>query len=602
MSKFSLSSLRSRAILLVLLAILPVLALTLYTYFDRRAEAIREVQRDELVAARNLAILQEVLIQDTRQLLKTLAHLPQVQRRDRDGCDALFNGLLKQNPHYAVIGGADPEGWTFATAPPVPKPVNIADRLWFQKAVQTRDFFAGEPLLGSISGKYSFNMSYPILDDGGRFQGVVTASIDLHWLGSLLAKSDFPPTCALVLSDSTWKVLFRYPEPMKYVGKMLPDFLIKAMTAGDEGVAEGMGLPGDPRLFAFARLSPPWQEMRVFLGLPRDWAVGKVNRDLWRNLFWLGLVAILVLATAWFGAGLVVVRPVRKLCHLTDRLAAGNLTVRAGPAYPGGELGLLAQDFDHMAAALQERDADLLKTAAELRQRAQELTAANQELENFTYSVAHDLRAPLRSMGSFARILSEDYPDKLDADGQRYLNIIQQEARKMGQLIDDLLALARLGRQELGLTCLDMAGLAQTVFDELKAAYPERNLQIEVQPLPAVLGDRVMFRQLLANLLDNAIKFTQDREPALIQVSSWSEGKENVYCIKDNGVGFDMRYVNKLFEVFQRLHPAEEYGGTGVGLAIVKRVIDRHGGRVWAESKLGEGTTICFALPKREEA
>ena len=276
--------------------------------------------------------------------------------------------------------------------------------------------------------------------------------------------------------------------------------------------------------------------------------------------------------------------------------------MRTGPPYPAGELGLLAQDFDHMAAALQERDADLLKTAAELRQRAQELTAANQELENFTYSVAHDLRAPLRSMGGFARILLEDYPDQLDADGQRYLNIIQQEARKMGQLIDDLLALARLGRKELSLARLDMAELAQAVFDELKAAYPERNLQIEVQPLPAVLGDRVMFRQLLVNLLDNAIKFTQDREPALIQVSGWSEGQENIYCIKDNGVGFDMRYVNKLFEVFQRLHPEEEFGGTGVGLAIVKRVIDRHGGRVWAESKLGEGATICFALPKREEA
>ncbi len=602
MPRFPLSSLRSRAILLVSLAILPILALTLYVYFDHRAAAIREVERDELVAARNLATIQEVLIQDTRQLLKTLAQLPQVQRRDRDRCNALFDGLLKQNPHYAAIGGADPEGWTFATAPRVPEPVNIADRLWFRKAAQTRDFFAGEPLLGRISGKYSFNMSYPILDGGGRFQGVLTASIDLHWLGSQLAKSDFPPTCALVLSDSTSKVLFRYPEPLKYIGQMLPDFLIKAAATGDEGVAEGVGLPGDARLFAFARLSPPWQEMRVYLGLPRDWAVGKVNQDLRRNLIWLGLVAILALAAAWFGAGLVIVRPVRKLRHLTDRLAAGNLTVRIGPAYSAGELGLLAQDFDRMAAALQERDADLLKTAAELRQRAQELTAANQELENFTYSVAHDLRAPLRSMGGFARILLEDYPDTLDADGQRYLNIIQQGARKMGQLIDDLLALARLGRKELGLTRLDMAELARAVFDELKAAYPERNLQIEVQPLPAVLGDRVMFRQLLTNLLDNAIKFTQDRESALIRVSGWSEGKENIYCIKDNGVGFDMRYANKLFEVFQRLHPEEEFGGTGVGLAIVKRVIDRHGGRVWAESKVGEGATICFALPKIEEA
>ena len=598
----SFASLRSRAIFLVLLTVLPLLALTLHSYFNQRQQAIREVQRDELVAARNLATLQETLINSTRQLLATVSRLPQVQRLDRNGCNALFDELLKQNPHYAVIGGADPEGWTFASAPPVAAPVNVADRLWFQKAVQTRDFFAGEPLFGRVSGKYSFNMSYPILGDGGRLHGVLTASLDLHWLGSLLARSDFPPATALALIGATGTTLFRYPEPLKYTGRMMPDLLTEAINRQDEGMLEIVGLPGDVRLVGFTRLAPPWQDLRIAVALPKGWAVDKVNRDLWRNLTWLGLVAILALAVAWFGAGLVMVRPVKKLRHLTDRLASGDLSKRAGPAYPVGELGLLAQDFDRMAATLQERDADLLKTAAELRQRAQELTAANQELENFTYSVAHDLRAPLRAMGGFARILLEDYPDQLDAEGQRYLHIIQQEARKMGQLIDDLLALARLGRKELSLARLDLAELAQAVFDELKAAYPARNLQIEVQPLPAVLGDRVMFRQLLANLLDNAIKFTQDRDPALIQVSGWSEGKENIYCVKDNGVGFDMRYVHKLFEVFQRLHPEEEFGGTGVGLAIVKRVIDRHGGRVWAESTLGEGATICFALPRREEA
>lgn len=602
MLRFSFASLRSRAILLVLLAILPLLALTLYSYFDGRARAVREVQRDELVAARNLATLQETLIRSTRQLLMSLARLPQVQRRDRAACESLFAGVLVQCPYYAVLLAVDPQGQVFASAPAEKGPVNYADRLWFQKTVQTPAFVIGEPILGRITNKYLVNLTYPILDEAGRIQGVLTAGLDLTWMGSQLGRSDFPPTGALVLSDSTGKVLFRYPEPLKYLGRVLPDFLIKIMNAGDEGVAEGIGLPGDPRLFAFTRLAPPWQEMRLLIGLPRAWAVDKVNRDLWRNLFWLGLVAIMALAAAWFGADLVIVRPVRNLRHLTERLAAGELAVRSGLDYPVGDLGLLARDFDRMAAALQERDADLLKTAAELRQRAQELTAANQELENFTYSVAHDLRAPLRSMGGFARILLEDYPDKLDAEGQRYLQVIQQEARKMGQLIDDLLALARLGRKELNLVRLDMAELAQAVFGELKAAYPRRNLQIEVQPLPAVLGDRVMLRQLLVNLLENAIKFTRDREPASIQVSGWSEGNEIIYCIKDNGVGFDMRYVNKLFEVFQRLHPEEEFGGTGVGLAIVKRVIDRHGGRVWAESKVGEGATFCFTLPKREEA
>ncbi len=598
----SFASLRSRAIFLVLLTILPLLALTLYSYFDQRDRDIREVQRDELVATRNLATLQETLIGSTRQLLGTLARLPQVQRQDRAACESLFAGVLAQCPYYSILATTDTRGQLFAGAPAASAPVNYADRRWFQKTAQTRAFFISEPILGRVSKKYQINLSYPILDEAGRFQGVLTAGLDLHWLGSLLAKSDFPPGTAIGLTDATGKTLFRYPEPLKYVGKMLPKALIQAMAAGNEGVAAGVGLPGEERLFAFARLSPPWQDLRVAIGLPREWAIDKVNRDLRRNLVWLGLVAILALAAARFGGNLFILRPVDKLLKVTRRLTHGDLTARTGAPYQPGELGQLAQAFDQMADSLQERDADLLKTAAELRQRAQELTAANQELENFTYSVAHDLRAPLRAMGGFARILLEDYPDRLDAEGRRYLQVIQQEARKMGQLIDDLLTLARLGRKELSPARLDLAELAQVVFDELKAAYPERNLQIEVRPLPAVLGDRVMFRQLLANLLDNALKFTRDRDPALIQVSGWSAGNENIYCVKDNGVGFDMRYVNKLFEVFQRLHPEEEFGGTGVGLAIVKRVIDRHGGRVWAESTLGESATICFALPRREEA
>ena len=182
-------------------------------------------------------------------------------------------------------------------------------------------------------------MSYPILDDGGRLQGVLTASIDLHWLGSLLARSDFPPTTALALIDANGKTLFRYPEPLKYTGRMMPDLLIKAINRQDEGVLEVVGLPGDVRLVGFTRLSPPWQDLRLAVALPKEWAVDKVNRDLRRNLIWLGLVAILALAAAWFGAGLVIVRPVRKLRRLTERLAAGDLSKPRRSRLPGGGAG-----------------------------------------------------------------------------------------------------------------------------------------------------------------------------------------------------------------------------------------------------------------------
>jgi signal transduction histidine kinase len=606
MPRFSFASLRSRAIILVLLAILPLLALTFYSYMGQRNRAVAEVQRDELVAVRNVATLQETLIRNSRQILETLAQLPVVQRRDRDGCNLLFARLLEQSPHYSAIVAADPEGQVFASAPATKGPVNVADRLGFKKALQTRAFFVGEPVLGRVSGKYTLILSYPIIDDTRRVRGAIVAGLNLNWLGGLLDKSELPPSTALVLADAAGKVLFRYPEPLKYLGKKMPDFLIKDMTSRSEGVEEGIGLPGDKRLFGFVRLAPPWQNMRVVIGLPKDSALGRVNQDLRRNLIWLGLVALLAMTAAWFGSEFFIVRQVRRLRLLIEHVAAGDLTVRCGPEYAVGELGHLAHTFNQMADALQERAAELNKATAELHarvrdldQRTIQLEAANKELEAFAYSVSHDLRAPLRSIGGFARVLLEDYPDKLDDDGKRYLNIIHQDARKMGQLIDDLLALSRLGRKEMSLVPIDMAKQATEIFKELKDLEPGRNLHLEIQSLPLALGDRAMIRQVMVNLLSNAIKFNKGHGPALIRVSGWTNENDNVYCVKDNGVGFDMRYADKLFGVFQRLHNDEEFEGTGVGLAIVKRIVERHGGRLWAEGKVGEGATFCFALPNK---
>lgn len=231
-------------------------------------------------------------------------------------------------------------------------------------------------------------------------------------------------------------------------------------------------------------------------------------------------------------------------------------------------------------------------------ERTAQLQASNKELEAFAYSVSHDLRAPLRAIDGFSRILLEDYLDKLDDEGERVLNVIRGSTKKMGQLIDDLLVFSRLGRQEINLSQINMDKLAKSVCDELRAAVAEETLQLDIKTLPSAFGDRSMIRQVFVNLLANAIKFTKPREKAIIEVGGGSEQAENTYYVRDNGVGFDMQYVNKLFGVFQRLHSTEEFEGTGVGLAIVQRIIQRHGGRVWAEGKVNEGATFWFTLPK----
>ena len=235
-----------------------------------------------------------------------------------------------------------------------------------------------------------------------------------------------------------------------------------------------------------------------------------------------------------------------------------------------------------------------------LSQRARELEAANAELESFSYSVSHDLRAPLRAIDGFSKILLEEHAEKLDGEGQRVLNVVRTAAQKMGQLIDDILSFSRAGRLEMTQSEVSMEALARAALRELEPATAGRKLRIEVKALPNAYGDGPMLQRVWTNLLDNAVKFTGPKTDAVIELGGNMVGREAVYYVSDNGVGFDMQHVDKLFGVFQRLHGQEEFPGTGIGLAIVKRIVARHGGRVWAEGKLNEGATFHFTLPTRE--
>jgi light-regulated signal transduction histidine kinase (bacteriophytochrome) len=236
----------------------------------------------------------------------------------------------------------------------------------------------------------------------------------------------------------------------------------------------------------------------------------------------------------------------------------------------------------------------------DLEKQTVQLEAANKELEAFSYSVSHDLRAPLRAIDGFSRILLEDHSGKLDDDATRVLGVIRSNTQNMGRLIDDLLTFSRLGRKPIERLQIDMKELARDVLAQISSADSAPVLQFDLGPLHESQGDPALVRQVFVNLLSNAAKYSRARNPVRIEVGGYSENGENVYYVKDNGVGFDMTYANKLFGVFQRLHSAEEFEGMGVGLAIVQRIIHRHGGRVWAEGKVNEGAIFYFTLPREQ--
>ena len=259
----------------------------------------------------------------------------------------------------------------------------------------------------------------------------------------------------------------------------------------------------------------------------------------------------------------------------------------------GSELGTRAEQ---MEAEVYLRAQEVAEANRHLAQLAARLETSNQELESFSYSVSHDLRAPLRVIDGFSLALLEDHGKSLPPEGQDLLSRMRQQAQRMAQLIDDLLEFSRLGRKPLDVASVDLAALARTVVQDLGQANTDRKLDVTVGELPPAMGDRALLRQVLTNLIGNAFKFTRQRPDAQVEIGWRDDDGECVYYVKDNGAGFDMRYASKLFGVFQRLHPAADFEGTGVGLALVQRIIHRHGGRIWGEGRVNEGATFSFTL------
>ena len=267
-----------------------------------------------------------------------------------------------------------------------------------------------------------------------------------------------------------------------------------------------------------------------------------------------------------------------------DRFLAEDLARRAAMQI---ELARLYRETKELNASLEKK----------VNERTSELQAVNRELEAFSYSVSHDLRAPLRHIHGFADLLARHIESTLDEKAKRYLGFISDSVKEMGVLIDDLLMLSRMGRMEMRRSSFDLRDTVESVINSMSQETGGRNIEWKISRLPVVEADHNMLRLVFQNLLGNAVKYTRPRERAVIEVEATENDDETVVCVRDNGVGFDMKYSDNLFGVFQRLHPSEEFEGTGIGLANVRRIIQRHGGRTWAEGEVDRGAAVYFTLP-----
>jgi signal transduction histidine kinase len=443
--------------------------------------------------------------------------------------------------------------------------------------------------------------------------GAALSIADIDPRGAQQVMSDLavePSIRFAVLLDATGKEVARYPAGAQV--ELHPPIALGTVYTRDGYLDVVQEVTLDDAVIGRLYLQADTQELRVRIIRTIVISIG---------VFLVALVFAMLLS-------LVLQRfistPILQLAHVTQRVSTEHDYSLRAEKRGNDELGTLCDGFNSMLAEIRRRDDELEQhrarleeaveqrtkvlqtrtdeltaTNAELAQSREALQASNKELEAFSYSISHDLRAPLRAIDGFSRILLDEYAVALPADAQEYLRDVRSSTQQMGHLVDDLLAFSRLSRQPINRQPVECEQIVSQCLEELHGEREGRRVEIRVGELPACSGDASLLKQVWINLLSNALKYTGRREAAVVEIGSHNgdDSGQTTYFVKDNGVGFDMRYVHKLFGVFQRLHRAEDYAGTGVGLAIVQRIVNRHGGRIWAQAQPDQGATFFFTLP-----
>ena len=597
-------SLRIQIVLLICLVAVPALALLLVSGLQRRAADSEVARGDAVTAARMVGDAYLEVVDTTDSLMRPITAVVS-QRGSLDNvdpaeCVGFLEAYLPSQPVYAAVHMARPSGEVHCGRTlPVPD-LSFSEHAVFEEALTTTESVVGTYQAAPLTGRPVLPMAHSIPGPSGEVIGVLVFMIDVVSFDLENAIAALPEGSFATVVDANGTVLARHPELDGVVGQRVSDSAtFEEIRRSGEGTTEATNGEGVESLLGYARLGREGAAF-VIVGIPEGVAFADANAALRLNLALLAAVFVAGVAIAWLGTERVVTAPLRRVVRTASRLQGGDRDARVGRLHAPAELNELGSAFDEMVDALQERDAEILELNASLDQRVRERTSelenANKELESFSYTVSHDLRAPLRAINGFAELLRSKYEPELPDEARGFIARIQNGAVRMGSLIDDLLQFSRIARGDLVRRPVALDPLVRQLIEDLDAAPGATPVDWRVGELGTASADPGLLRQVFANLLENARKFSRKRPDPVVEVGRLERDGETVYFVRDNGVGFDAKDAAQIFGMFQRLHLQEDFEGTGIGLAIVERIVTRHGGRVWAESARGEGATLYFTL------
>ena len=603
------SSLRVRLVLLVLLAALPALALTIYSGLEQRKQAEVDVEKEILRLSEMATIHQETFIENTRIFLVALSHMDAVRSPDLTECKELFAHLFTQHyPQFVSFYVADLEAHVVCSAPFT----HVTDRLdeceHYAMMVATQDYVVSNYHICHASGEAIMAMGYPVYDYEDNFIRVINVSIDLSWLNQLASQAELPAGSDLAVLDHEGYYLTHYPEPEKWTGKQVTaNSPIYPLFEHGRGILVANDAYGIERVYATTPMESARGSVAVVLGVPTAIAYADANRILARNLTFLVGATLLAAAAAFVLAEFLIMRQTRALVQTTEQLAGGDLSARTTISADTSELGQLARSFDQMASSLEQRQQERLEAENAMREYATELERSNRELQDFAYIASHDMQEPLRKILTFSELLRQRYDETIDERGRSYLVRMEHGAKRLHDLINEMLAYSRITTRAQPFEKVNLNEVARRVLSDLDFQIEETAAQIDVAALPILEADPTQMHQLIQNLVSNALKFHKaDSQPEIkISVSpvipdpAEANGMITL-TVSDNGIGFDEKYLDRIFQPFQRLHGSEEYEGTGMGLAICRKIIERHSGSITATSKPGQGATFVVSLPARQ--